>query len=622
MSIQIMVQNIPYGIKKEDFIDLISKTCNPSKINALHDLKGQIQGSAFVEYHTIEDARKSIEQINKINLNGNKLSAVLINNESNNSSAEQENSRDEDKDQLKKIYWKLHSNTDKLFEQIQKDPVSVLNNPIYSIYFDEDVKNEIRKLPRNRNTGQTRDGMSTQLPSENTFNQNAKSTENFDENEKHNTQSSRSNIPNSGSSPSSNFAKNDETQQRDFIPESENSKSFMYQSSYQRTSFNPEPIYAQNNDEIQKSENYPKSSFSYEIEAPQSYYDPNNDDELPQNGDFDPNNSMQQNGFNYEEDDQMNDQSIEMDQSSFQLDPEYMPSPNTHFTQQERANQRVFQENVMIIQSGNYTDLQGKQHDISEKVSSSISNSQTINKNFNFEKVLAPQLSQIHNWGRKEKKSIYSKIEVTNESTFEAARRIKRNIKEVCALNFASATKPGGGVINGRTAQEEALSRQSSLFFALKNQREMYDYHTRHTSPFYSDYMIYSPNVVVFRDDDNNLCYPIRVSVISSAAVNCSHISSRNRSEVYKTMKNRCRKILQLGMATNNKVMILGAFGCGVFGNRPEDISKIFKELLIDEFYGMFFSNIIFAIKGKGNHRNPNFDAFKSTFQSRGFFGF
>lgn len=146
----------------------------------------------------------------------------------------------------------------------------------------------------------------------------------------------------------------------------------------------------------------------------------------------------------------------------------------------------------------------------------------------------------------------------------------------------------------------------------------MYNYNRKNTDyNFCSDYMIYSPSVVFFRDDNYDLVYPIRVHVITSPAVDLREIEITEdiRQKSLVVMKNRIRRILQMGVRTQEKVMILGAFGCGAFLNSPDDVSKIFKELLFDEFYGMFFDKIVFPIFGRENQPNPNYDAFKATFQ-------
>lgn len=185
---------------------------------------------------------------------------------------------------------------------------------------------------------------------------------------------------------------------------------------------------------------------------------------------------------------------------------------------------------------------------------------------------------EIGRYINKEKEDILNRIEIWPDSTFGAAQKLKVNgIKDVCALNFESATKPGGGVKNGRKAQEETLSRQSSLYFSICDQVAFYGHHLKYKSPFYTHYMIYSLNVVVFRDDDYRLIPYFTVSVITSAAVNYTQLHktcpphSRD-DDIEKCMKKRCRKILQIAFLNNNKAVVLRAFGCGVFGNKPEEI--------------------------------------------------
>ena len=83
---------------------------------------------------------------------------------------------------------------------------------------------------------------------------------------------------------------------------------------------------------------------------------------------------------------------------------------------------------------------------------------------------------------------------VLNGSTIKGAVSLFDGINKVGVLNFASAIKAGGGWINGRVAQEEDIMRKTTLFPSLVIQDNFYKEHTK-DNPFYSDAMIYSPNV-------------------------------------------------------------------------------------------------------------------------------
>ncbi|HET9383315.1 MAG TPA: TIGR02452 family protein, partial [Streptomyces sp.] len=112
-------------------------------------------------------------------------------------------------------------------------------------------------------------------------------------------------------------------------------------------------------------------------------------------------------------------------------------------------------------------------------------------------------------------------IEVTGESSLEAARRLARTGREPAVLNFASARNPGGGHLNGAQAQEEALCRASALYTCLLEAREFYEHHRAHRDPFYTDRVIHSPGVPVFRDDRGALLdEPYTAGFLTAAAPN------------------------------------------------------------------------------------------------------
>src|SRR5205085_8535036 len=122
--------------------------------------------------------------------------------------------------------------------------------------------------------------------------------------------------------------------------------------------------------------------------------------------------------------------------------------------------------------------------------------------------------------------SFETSFEVTNETTLHAAKRmLDSGSEKVIALNFASATKPGGSFINGAMAQEESLAYSSGLYPAINQMKEMYEHNKSLHSGLYSDYMVYSPDIPVFRNDNYQLVdEPYNVSFITSPAVNAGFV--------------------------------------------------------------------------------------------------
>ncbi|MFB7652906.1 MULTISPECIES: TIGR02452 family protein [unclassified Streptomyces] len=172
-------------------------------------------------------------------------------------------------------------------------------------------------------------------------------------------------------------------------------------------------------------------------------------------------------------------------------------------------------------------------------------------------------------------------FEVTGESSLEAARRLGG---EVAVLNFASARNPGGGYLNGAQAQEEALCRGSALYTCLLRAREFYDHHRAHRDPFYTDRVIHSPAVPVFRDDRGRLLdEPYTAGFLTSAAPNAGVVlrtAPERAAELPAALAARAERVLETAAAHGYRRLVLGAWGCGVFRNDPAQVAGAFRTLL------------------------------------------
>jgi uncharacterized protein (TIGR02452 family) len=185
--------------------------------------------------------------------------------------------------------------------------------------------------------------------------------------------------------------------------------------------------------------------------------------------------------------------------------------------------------------------------------------------------------------------------EVTNETTLSAHRRHQAKGYNVVSLNFAAATNPGGGFLTGARAQEEYLCRSSALYLSIKDS-PMYAYHRREGHKRYSDAMIYSPDVPVFRDDEHRLLpSPYHAAFITSAAPLTKHLHPEELTLVADILRQRIWKILTVAQTHGHDSLILGAWGCGAFGNDGHQVAELFHRALTVDFAGAF-KEVTFAI--------------------------
>lgn len=255
----------------------------------------------------------------------------------------------------------------------------------------------------------------------------------------------------------------------------------------------------------------------------------------------------------------------------------------------------IAKETLDILERGNYQNRSGKIIDLTEAITAAKSRSIHYTPD-SFERVFTERdrLSQ-------DLSPNNIKFSVTNETTLHAARRLIESDRErdILCLNFASAMNPGGGFLSGSQAQEESLARATALYPCLAQMTEMYETNRQLNSPLFTDNMIYSPEVPVFRDDDDILLEKsFTVSIVTAPAVRANAIvKSEEIEQMEKVMFDRIEKFLSIAAVHNHKILVLGAWGCGVFGNNPTQVARKFYHHLVENpLLNRFFTKVVFAV--------------------------
>ncbi len=258
---------------------------------------------------------------------------------------------------------------------------------------------------------------------------------------------------------------------------------------------------------------------------------------------------------------------------------------------------QLAKETVELVARGWYEAVDGRRIDIGKQVSDCL----------NATRLYGPLDSEGLERSFQQRAS-KTTFEVTNETTLSAARRVvfERGRVSTLCLNFASALNPGGGFLGGSQAQEESLARSSALHASLLTRNDYYDSNRACGTALYTDHMIVSPDVPVFRDDDGALlAQPYTLSILTAPAVNAGAVK-RNEPEkmelIRPTMANRITRVLALAAHHEYQHLILGAWGCGVFQNEPAEIAELFAAELLDAGkFGDHFLSVTFAVLDTSN---------------------
>ena len=205
------------------------------------------------------------------------------------------------------------------------------------------------------------------------------------------------------------------------------------------------------------------------------------------------------------------------------------------------------------------------------------------------------EFNEISNPVKSESKSI---IKVINTDSVSALTEFSK-IGKTVVLNMASYKRPGGGVVNGARAQEECLFRCSNLGHVIPN-----DFY-----PLQDNELLWTKDAVFFKDVNYGYMKDVHVDVVTIAAINLNAQKVNNYEEL---TKNKIRLMLSMAIKNDIDNIILGAWGCGVFGNEPSVMSKMFMDVL-DEGYDSMFDNVIFAIINDHNSVGNNYDEFQKV---------
>lgn len=247
-----------------------------------------------------------------------------------------------------------------------------------------------------------------------------------------------------------------------------------------------------------------------------------------------------------------------------------------------------------------------------QRAATALEHTKLMEKKYHNEIVESFKLSQIFGTGFiviGDRKFYPLNLELKDTDTVSAIFDLPEDAGNVAILNFSSYKNPGGMFIKGSKAQEECLCHESNLYnilyqfennFYSKNRKDL-------NKSLYKNRAIYTPNVIFERNNQVK-----KASVITCAAPNKKAAQKYcNVSDIENSLHLAIRIKFILDIAKHNLVdtLILGAYGCGVFGQNPKEVAWQFKKIL--QLYN--FKKVIFAIPSG----NGNLEAFKEIFKAK-----
>jgi uncharacterized protein (TIGR02452 family) len=158
----------------------------------------------------------------------------------------------------------------------------------------------------------------------------------------------------------------------------------------------------------------------------------------------------------------------------------------------------------------------------------------------------------------------------------------------VVVLNMASPIRPGGGFLDGANSQEEFLCARTSLYPSL--------WDSFYRLPDVGG--VYTPDCLVFRDstpEANDLAKRDRYFLDVVSAGMFRFPDARGRSEDRDTsctcgvsycdtdrdlVTRKMKAVMRIAESKGAERLVLGAWGCGAYGNPVKEVAKIWRKVL------------------------------------------
>ena len=171
-------------------------------------------------------------------------------------------------------------------------------------------------------------------------------------------------------------------------------------------------------------------------------------------------------------------------------------------------------------------------------------------------------------------------VTVTDQDSVAAILELGRGraqFTDLAVLDFASFMYAGGGYDRGAWAQEEALCAESTLYNVLATQKA-WDAENRRRNVnchLYRDRALVAPAIRFTRGKVHAYA-----DVIVAAAPNARRAREEYRvkdDQLVSAMRSRIRLALAIADSLGHEKLVLGAFGCGVFGWNAEQVAEMFR---------------------------------------------